>query len=140
MPAEVRFEVFAPAILQKCVGGFLLYKFCRIIAGIFLEDFSGHFFPQKWGEKIRRENPRKKSGGSKIKIHEKSVLPKPDPKSLGGELRHLRFEIYDRINLVKCLGKTLPPAKKALQMFRQILGALSAGNSLINLVRRRLLN
>ena len=41
--------------------GFLLYKFC-ILPGIFLEDFSGHFFPQKWGEKIRRpknKNPRK---------------------------------------------------------------------------------
>ena len=37
----------APAILQKCVGGFLLYKFWRIFAGIFLEDFSRHFFPQK---------------------------------------------------------------------------------------------
>ena len=33
--------------LQKCVGGFLLYKFWRIFPGIFLEDFSGHFFPQK---------------------------------------------------------------------------------------------
>ena len=37
----------APANLQKCVGGFLLYKFWRIFPGIFLEDFSGHFFPQK---------------------------------------------------------------------------------------------
>ena len=38
---------FAPAILQKCVGGFLMYKIWRIFAGTFLEDFSGHFFPQK---------------------------------------------------------------------------------------------
>ena len=37
----------APANLQKCVGGFLLYKFWRIFPGIFLEDFSGYFFPQK---------------------------------------------------------------------------------------------
>ena len=49
----------APANLQKCVGGFLSYKFWRIFPGIFLEDFSGHFFPQKRGEKIRRRNPRK---------------------------------------------------------------------------------
>ena len=35
------------APLQKCVGGFLLYKFWRILPGIFLEEFSGHFFPQK---------------------------------------------------------------------------------------------
>ena len=60
--------------------GFLLYKLWRIFPGIFLEDFSGHFFPQKRGEKIRRQNPRKKSGGPKIKIREKSVLPKTDPK------------------------------------------------------------
>ena len=66
--------------LQKCVGGFLLYKFWRILPGIFLEDFSGHFYPQK----MRRKNPAgksaKKSGGSKIKIREKSVLPKAGPK------------------------------------------------------------
>ena len=37
----------APANLQKCVGGFLLYKFWRIFPGIFLDDFSGQFFPQK---------------------------------------------------------------------------------------------
>ena len=67
--------------LQKCVGGFLLYKFWRILPGIFLEDFSGHFFPLK----MRRKNPArksaKKSGGSKIKIREKSVLPKAGPKN-----------------------------------------------------------
>ena len=66
--------------LQKCVGGFLLYKFWRIFPGIFLEDFSGHFFPQK----MRRKNPARKSakkfGGPKIKIREKSVLPKAGPK------------------------------------------------------------
>ena len=42
--------------------GFLLYKFWRILPGIFLGDFSGQFFPTKWGEKIRRPkniNPRK---------------------------------------------------------------------------------
>ena len=48
-----------------------MYKFWRILPGIFLEDFSGHFFPQKMrrkksGEKIREKirrlknkNPRK---------------------------------------------------------------------------------
>ena len=44
-------------------------------------DFSGHFSPTK----MRRKNPAtksaKKSGGSKIKIREKSVLPKSDPNS-----------------------------------------------------------
>ena len=54
----------APANLQKCVGGFLLYKFWRIFPGIFLEDFSGHFFPTKKG----RSNSARKSGGSKIKF------------------------------------------------------------------------
>ena len=71
--------VLAPANLQKCVGGFLLYKFWRIFAGIFLEDFSGHFFPTK----MRRKNPArksaKKSAAQKKKIREKSVLPKAGP-------------------------------------------------------------
>ena len=52
-------RILAPANLQKCVGGVLLYKIWRILPGIFLEDFSGHFFPQKSGEQIRRQNPRK---------------------------------------------------------------------------------
>ena len=73
-------ENIALGNLQKCVGGFLLYKFWRIFPGIFLEDFSGLFFPTK----MRRKNPArksaKKSGGSKIKIREKSVLPKAGPK------------------------------------------------------------
>ena len=60
------FEYFAPANLQKCVGGFLLYIFWRIFPGIFLEDFfSGHFFPQKWGDKIRRQNPQKNLAAQK---------------------------------------------------------------------------
>ena len=48
--------------------GFLLYIFWRIFPGIFLEDFSGHFFPTK----MRKNNPAtksaKKSGGPKLKI------------------------------------------------------------------------
>ena len=62
---------------QKCVGDFC-YKFWRVLPPIFLEDFSGHFYPQ-----IRRKNPArksvKKSGGPKAKIRKKSVLPKTDP-------------------------------------------------------------
>ena len=57
--------------------GFLLYKFWGILPGIFLEDFSGHFFPQN--EKNPATKSVKKSGGPKIKICEKSVLPKTDP-------------------------------------------------------------
>ena len=81
MDASFLLTVVAPADLQKCVGGFLLHKIWRIFPGIFLEDFSGHFFPTK----MRRKNPArksaKKSGGSKIKIREKSVLPKAGPNS-----------------------------------------------------------
>ena len=58
-------EMWSEVCLQKCVGGFLLYKFWRILPGIFLEDFSGHFFPRKWGEKIRRQNPRKNPAAQK---------------------------------------------------------------------------
>ena len=57
----------------------MLYKFWRIFPGIFLEVFFWALFPTK----MRRKNPvrksAKKSGGSKIKIREKSVLPKAGP-------------------------------------------------------------
>ena len=56
----------------------MLYKFWRIFPGIFLEDFSGHF-SHKNEEKKTGEKIREKSGGSKIKIREKSVLPKAGP-------------------------------------------------------------
>ena len=60
--------ILAPAKLQKCVGGFLLYKIWRIFPGIFLEeDFSGHFFPQKWQneKKNAATNPRKNPAAQK---------------------------------------------------------------------------
>ena len=54
------------------VSGILLYEFWRILSGIFLQDFSGHFFPTK----MRRRNPARqsatKSGGPKIKNCEKN--------------------------------------------------------------------
>ena len=45
--------LLGPAPLQKCVGDFYrVYFVWRILPGIFLEDFSGHFFsPQKREEK-----------------------------------------------------------------------------------------
>ena len=78
-PLKDRVAPVAPANLQKCVGGFWLYKFWRIFPGIFLEDFSGHLFPQKMKKKNPARKSAKKSGGSKIKIREKSVLPKAGP-------------------------------------------------------------
>ena len=36
-----------PGPSAEMCRGLLLYKFWRILPGIFLEDFSGHFFPQK---------------------------------------------------------------------------------------------
>ena len=57
-----------------------MYKFWRILPGIFLEDFSGHFFPTKMRRKQSGEKKSaKKSGDPKIKIRGKSVLPKTDP-------------------------------------------------------------
>ena len=48
----------------------------------FLEDFSGHFFPpHKNEEKKSGEKIREKSGGPKIIIREKSILPRTGPKS-----------------------------------------------------------
>ena len=73
-------QFVAPANRQKCVGGFLLY--IQIVE--FPGDFPGGFFRALFPTKMRRKNPArksaKKSGGSKIKIREKSVLPKAGPK------------------------------------------------------------
>ena len=63
---------------EKNCRGFLLYKIWRILSGIFLEDFSGHFFPQKWGEKIRRQNPRQNPAAQKLlKSARNPFCPKP---------------------------------------------------------------
>ena len=64
--AENVFNCWPGPSAERC-RGFLLHQFWRILPGIFLEHFSGHFFPQKGGEQIRRQNTRKKSGGPKIK-------------------------------------------------------------------------
>ena len=76
---------------------FLPRPICRNVLEDFcctnLEDFPGDFpggfffFWALFPTKMRRENPArksaKKSGGSKIKIREKSVLPKAGPNILG---------------------------------------------------------
>ena len=73
------YDISWPGPSAEMCQGFLLHTFWRILPGIFLEDFSGKFLPTK----MRRENPAtksaKKSGGPKIEIREKSVLPKTDP-------------------------------------------------------------
>ena len=61
---------FAPANLQKCVGGFLLSH-----VEDFAWDFPGGFFCALFRTKMRKINPATKSaktsGGSKAKIREK---------------------------------------------------------------------
>ena len=37
-----------PGPSAEMCRGFLLYKLWKILLGIFLEDFSGHFLPQKY--------------------------------------------------------------------------------------------
>ena len=49
-----------PSPSAKIWRGFLWCKFWRILPGIFLEDFSGHFSPTKMRRKIRQKD---KSGG-----------------------------------------------------------------------------
>ena len=44
-------KFLGPAPSAGMCRGLLLYQLWRILPGIFLEDFSGHFFPQKWEEK-----------------------------------------------------------------------------------------
>ena len=71
-------DILACAPLQKIVGDLCGMNLPRILPGIFLEDFSGHFSPTKMRRKIWRAKSAKKSGGSKIKIRERSVLPNTD--------------------------------------------------------------
>ena len=63
-PIYIVMEFLPRPFCRNVFWGFLSYKFWRIFAEIFLEDFSRHFFPQKW-EKIRRENPRKDPAAQK---------------------------------------------------------------------------
>ena len=74
-------ENFWPGPSAEMCQGVSSFKIWRIFPGIFLEDLSGHFFPTK----MRRKNPAtksaKKSGGPTIKIRDKTVLPKSDPKN-----------------------------------------------------------
>ena len=74
-----------PAPLQKCVG-----EFWRILPGIFLEDFLGTF-----------SHKNKKSGGQKIKIRKKSVLPKTDPKKSPPQNERMSREINKQIEQAK---------------------------------------
>ena len=77
--------ILGPAGLRKLrtVSGTLVVWFGRILTVIFLEDFSGHFLPQKSARKGFDETNLRKtnSGGSKIRIRETSVLPRTGPKN-----------------------------------------------------------
>ena len=57
----------------------------RIFVVSILEDFAGAFpggfFWALFPTKMRRKNPARKSSGTKIKIREKSALPKAGPKN-----------------------------------------------------------
>ena len=77
----------------------LAQPLCRHVSGIFvvknLEDFAGDFpgeffwalFPTKMRRKNLATKSAKKSGGPKIKIHKKSVLPKTDPTEISPPCR-----------------------------------------------------
>ena len=75
---NVEFQTITwPGPSAEMCRGFLSYRFWRILPGLFLED--GLFwalFPTK-RRKIRRQNPRKKSGGPKTKMREKSFYQNP---------------------------------------------------------------
>ena len=83
-----------PGPSAEMCRGFLLYKFWRILPGIFLEDFSGHFFPQKWGEKIRRLNPRKNPAAQKQKSAKNPVCQDPTLRKWGTFLHILGWFPY----------------------------------------------
>ena len=68
-----------PAPLQKCVGDFCCINFGGFCRGFSWRIISGHFFPQKMRRKHQATESAKTSGGSKLKIREKSVLPSTGP-------------------------------------------------------------
>ena len=70
-------KILAPANLQKCVGGFWLYKFWRIFPGSFRVNFSGLFSHKNEEKKIRRENPRKNPAAQKEKSAKNPFCRKP---------------------------------------------------------------
>ena len=72
---------FGPAPLQKVVGDFCCISFGGFCRGFSWRIFLGTF-SHKNEEKKCGDKSAKKSGGSKIKICEKSVLPKSDPNIL----------------------------------------------------------
>ena len=79
-----RFSYAISKILPRPLCRNVLEDFCCINFGGFSRGFSWRIFLALFPTKMRRKNPArksaKKSGGPKIKIREKSVLPKPDPK------------------------------------------------------------
>ena len=60
-----RIKFFEAAPLQKCVGDFCCINFGGFCRGFSWRIFLGTFSPQKWGEKIRRQNPRKNLAAQK---------------------------------------------------------------------------
>ena len=71
------------APLQKCVGDFCCISFGGFCRGFSWRIFEGTF-SHKNEEKKSATKSAKKSGGSKIKVREKSVLPKSGPKPSRG--------------------------------------------------------
>ena len=83
-------QTIAPANLQKCVGGFLLYKIWRIFLKNFPEGFFWALFPAKMRKETSGDKIHEKIWRPTIKIREKSVLPKTDPKNYAPPKRKLR--------------------------------------------------
>ena len=71
-----------PAPLQKCVGDLCCINFGGFCRGFSWRIFSEQFFPPKMRRKHPATKSAKKSGGLKIEIRAKSVLPKSDPNKL----------------------------------------------------------
>ena len=71
----------APPLAEMCrgFGGFLLYRFWRVLPGIFAEDVLGTFSHKN--EEKNLATKKKKTSGSEIKIREKSALPRTRPNS-----------------------------------------------------------
>ena len=99
-------QFVGPAPLQKCVGDFCCAKLGGFCRGFSWRIFLGTF-PHKNEEKNPATKSMTKSGGSKIKIRAKSVLPKTEPK-ICCAVRNANAKIT--------LHQTLPEAERLMDV------------------------
>ena len=79
--SNLRFAIFGPDPLQKCVRDFCCINFGGFCRGFSWRIFLGTFSLKNEEKKSGEKNPQKNPVAQKQKIRGKSVLPKTDPKN-----------------------------------------------------------